>query len=38
MTISTDTVMRMSTEQIDRALDNIAGELDALLADQRLFA
>jgi hypothetical protein len=27
---------RMSTEQINRALDNIARELDALLADQRV--
>ena len=29
-----DIVCRMSTEQINRALDNIARELDALLADQ----
>jgi hypothetical protein len=30
------TVMRMSTEQIQRAIDNIAREIESLLADQRV--
>jgi hypothetical protein len=34
MTMSPDIVCRMSTEQINRALDNITREREALLADQ----
>jgi hypothetical protein len=34
--MNAQTVMRMSTEQIQRALDNIAREIESLLADQRV--
>jgi cytochrome P450 len=34
MTMNPDIARRMSWEQINRAFDNIARELDALLADQ----
>jgi hypothetical protein len=36
MTMNPDIARRMSTEQIQRALDNIARELNALLEDQRV--
>jgi hypothetical protein len=36
MMMKPEMAARMSTEQINRALDNIARELDALLADQRV--
>jgi hypothetical protein len=36
MTMNPDTICRMSTEQINTALDRLQRELNALLEDQRL--